>query len=330
MGYILDCKIKLIKSDYLIDTLYCGNAMFEKRQNMREEAFVQDCDLESLIEYKRIIIVSHPWLSLHHPDPHRIHLKLLVERGGDGSKPLERGCGIFFDYSCLWQVPRGTNQEQEFRTSLKNMHILYAHDYTKVVRLEEVPDWAESSKKYMERGWCSTEARWSGMKNRTLTYRAGDAVDGGTTDEILTPMTPREYLAALVNLHFTSKRSDFIKVAKCYEMVFEAKAHKQESLCMKVDRVRNFKQFRPFLDAALYYTKLKIVEIDISKSKSFEGDDVMGLFADEIQWVTVLNRISPPLQEIIWKTVPGKQSEFKPLIAKLCGMCFKSVKLTML
>lgn len=304
LEYFEASNIKLIKSDFIIDQLYPGTA-FQKRQDMEKipGAFWQTHELESLIRQKKVIVISHPWLSKHHPDPDCRHLKLLVERGGgDGRVPLENGWGVFLDYSCLWQAPRKEEEQNEFITSLNDMHTLYAHDYTKVVRLEVVPEGVESSAKYLDRGWCATEAHWAAMKSVTNSYRAGfEIVPGGTSDETMVPMTPKEFLAKLIKLHFTSRRTDFVKVAKLYERVFEAKVREQESLCLNVCKNNHLKQFRPLLNAIPFYTKLKIIEIDFSRS-DFPMETIMGIIQEYLAelelWQTKLSQISPPVQEL--------------------------------
>merc|ERR1719428_2278005 len=98
--------------------------------------------------------------------------------------------------------PRTDAQETVFRSALKNMHVLYAHDHTLVLRLEApIPETARNPTPYNIRGWCVFEKRVSSMKSITTN---AVSLATATTDLTLAPTAPGDFREELKNLKFTN------------------------------------------------------------------------------------------------------------------------------
>ncbi|CAE7279343.1 unnamed protein product [Symbiodinium natans] len=73
---------------------------------------------------------------MQHPDPWRSQLDNIVD--AYRPKQLDSLVWIFLDYVSLHQYRRDPDQESLFRRTLRDMHILYAHEAIEVHRIEEL------------------------------------------------------------------------------------------------------------------------------------------------------------------------------------------------
>lgn len=105
-------------------------------------------------------VISYPWLSKDHPDPNGVHLKKLAELF---MTFYYIKAHVFIDYCCLSQKDRTKEEDEQFNAALRNMHVLYTHDWTQVVRLDgHLPNIVINQ--YQDRGWCYFEQLVSQMK----------------------------------------------------------------------------------------------------------------------------------------------------------------------
>ena len=117
-----------------------------------------------------IVVVSYPWLSKGHPDPHGDHLSALLpafkalvklcDENGPGST-----FGVLWDFLSLPQrgYTSGYNAQLDDRTAeqlarfsagLQTMNHWYGHPYTTVILLNVPPPiTAETQTPYEKRGW---------------------------------------------------------------------------------------------------------------------------------------------------------------------------------
>ena len=147
-----------------------------------------------------ICSVSHAWESREHPDPCAHQLKCLVDVVALFDAAYFSDVWLFYDYVSLFQFKRESDAEEEsFRRSMQDMHVLYAHECTRTFRIENLtPDdvWEAASKNseyrvrvydarsavvrdrplkelvanrvpYGTRGWCKAEVEWSSARSRS-------------------------------------------------------------------------------------------------------------------------------------------------------------------
>ena len=83
---------------------------------------------------------------------------------------------------------------------LGNMEMLYAHEQTRVLLMDDpIDEGAESSMEYYERGWTFFESEAARLKkSSTFAHRS-------TARENLPPLTPRDFCDELAKKTFTSK-----------------------------------------------------------------------------------------------------------------------------
>lgn len=156
------------------------------RQAMPKEAFVS---FDTLVEQTYIdrfcgslpiVALSYMWLTPHHPDPDGATLRLVGEALTDRALN-KRGIGVFWDFASLYQKPRTEEQDQLFRQGLQALALLYAHRFTYVFKVTELPfknkEKQEDSKEqhegifpdnhthrgYYDRGWPFVESCWAGL-----------------------------------------------------------------------------------------------------------------------------------------------------------------------
>ncbi|CAE7340284.1 NLRC3 [Symbiodinium sp. CCMP2456] len=147
-----------------------------------------------------ICSVSHAWESREHPDPCAHQLKCLVDVVSLFDAAYFSDIWLFYDYVSLFQFERELAAEEEsFRRSMQDTHVLYAHQCTRTFRIESLtPDdvWEAASKNseyrvrvydaasdsvrermlkelvanrvlYGTRGWGKAEVEWSSARSRS-------------------------------------------------------------------------------------------------------------------------------------------------------------------
>ena len=213
-------------------------------------------DVKDGISTKRIHVISHAWESCEHADP--FHFQI-----GRVAKGVKKDDWIFYDFISLYQFLR-TDEQQEvsFRRAMGNMNLLYCHEHTVTLRIEDLTPaeiQTESKQKtckvyhvasascaevrvenlklnatpYLERGWCAAEMQWSQSRSSTDSFwRLSDAgLD--LLEAKRAPMPPDLFLALAKEgkLRFTH-RSDLDPVLALQEKFFLQKASTCESLSM--------------------------------------------------------------------------------------------------
>ena len=205
--------------------------------------------------------VSHSWESQQHPDPCCFQLEKLVSCVALYDAAYFSEIWIFYDYISLFQFERQTPEEEEsFRRSMANMHVMYAHEHCLTFRLECLtPDdfWLNNSEQkvpvyhvpsksiqtiplrellhnpipYKMRGWCLAEIEWSSAKSATKKNQQIDAVqiESGASFRGKVPMAPKEFEKHMANSKFTH-RHDAPQVIKLQEKIF----HEKVTVCEEV------------------------------------------------------------------------------------------------
>ena len=200
-------------------------------------------------EIGRIVSVSHVWEAREHPDPYGFQLQKLATSG----KLRGQDC-LFVDYVSLFQFKRlDETQEESFRRAMKNMHVLYAHEHTRTLRVESLTpegrikdawchgelvevydlrsghvkpvlaaDLIQNRTAYHQRGWCVAELQWSSTRSES---NRSQEVDSSESDQAgVAPMDPDTFRATVGDTLKFTHRSDADAVMQLQRRVFEEKA----------------------------------------------------------------------------------------------------------
>lgn len=243
---------------------------------------------------------------MEHPDPYGHQLSILAS-------DICASDWYFIDYMSIYQYERNAKQEQCFQLAMKNMHVLYAHDFTATFRIEELtpPEIKERKRSrkvtiyhertrlveqvpvtelqaclvlYTQRGWCQAEVQWSLTRSLPacwlLPHPRGLAYIGRA------PMAPETFKQRVDVKEFRfTHRSDLEDVVRLQKEVFLEKAAKVLELVLtKLPE----SEFSVLADALPYYTRLDHLVIKDSKM----GLDGAKAFAQAVQTNLVLKRVS--------------------------------------
>ncbi len=246
------------------------------------------------------LVVSHPWWAIEHPDPEGQQLgwicsyweKDVRDCEGD-SHPNERSHNrpVFIDYCCLPQIgmipipaniPRTAEEETRFRDCLRNMHVPYTHDMTKVLRLDYTPppgtmerilakNFRKNDTAYEVRGWCFFERKVSEMKifsTRSISAQESEA----SANKVVTLLHPDDFNTALEKKRFTSKKADPDVVRKLYKKVFSARTQVATRLKLETASKESFTSLWKALPA---YKNLEELIIQESEFGDSEAENVL-------------------------------------------------------
>lgn len=128
---------------------------------------------------RKIVVLSHMWLSAEHPDPLCTTLQLVVKALSHLMEEFRGNFGVFWDYASLHQH-RGRSREdrrsdaetEKFEKGLDVIPSLFMCPDTLVFQVTELPDIAgfemsgQSAVRYEQRGWPFSEQSWSSLAKR--------------------------------------------------------------------------------------------------------------------------------------------------------------------
>ncbi|CAE7466534.1 Nlrc3, partial [Symbiodinium necroappetens] len=263
--YLNDANIRLVRAEYLYELLK-SKSLLPRRQEAEEWGLVTHAEVRAWADGTRdamICSVSHAWESREHPDPCAHQLKCLVDVVSLFDAAYFSDVWLFYDYVSLFQFKRESDAEEEsFRRSMQDMHVLYAHECTRTFRIENLtPDdvWEAASKNseyrvrvydarsavvrdrplkelvanrvlYRTRGWCKAEVEWSSARSHSEHNHWIDAPESQTFEpELLgkVPMAPEIFEKDMDSAAFTH-RSDAEEVKKLQFKVFLQKVSECE------------------------------------------------------------------------------------------------------
>jgi len=200
--YLEHANIRLVRAEYLYE-LAKSKGTLPRRQEAEEWGLVCHEEVRAWAAGTRdamICSVSHAWESREHPDPCGSQLKRLVDVVSLFDAAYFSDIWLFYDYVSLFQFKReGQAEEESFRRSMQDMHVLYAHQCTRTFHIEsltpndvwnaalanseyrvKVYDAASASVRdrplkelvanrelYRNRGWCKAEVEWSSARSRS-------------------------------------------------------------------------------------------------------------------------------------------------------------------
>jgi hypothetical protein len=130
--------VKCLKLQYFDE---CSE--FTRFQDIPKEFFIST----NAVNY----FVSHQWESINHPDPTKRQFNRLRRYFENTPKTERESTGVWYDYSCIPQRDtngeRSSNEEKEFQSQLKLMHLLPMTMPTVIMCDED----------YLDRSWCCFE-----------------------------------------------------------------------------------------------------------------------------------------------------------------------------
>ena len=207
-------------------------------------------------EIGRIVSVSAMWEAREHPDPYGYQLQKLAT-----SEKLRGQDALYIAYVSLFQFKRlQPAHEESFRRARRNLHVLFAHEWTRTLRIESltpeervreawcnqehvqvyhVPsgcvrpvlaaELVQNRTPHHRRGWCVAELQWSSTRYTTGLSEEVDSVEGDVSG--VAPMDPETFRATVGpnTLKFTH-RSDEDVVLQLQKRVFEEKAARCRAL----------------------------------------------------------------------------------------------------
>ena len=240
-----------------------------------------------------ICSVSHAWESREHPDPCAHQLKCLVDVVSLFDAAYFSDVWLFYDYVSLFQFKRESHAEEEsFRRSMQDMHVLYAHQCTRTFRIENLtPDdvWEAAKNNseyrvrvydserasvrdrplkelvanrapYRNRGWCKAEVEWSSARSHSEQNRWIDAPESQHRGQELlgkVPMAPEIFAEEMDSAAFTH-RSDAAEVKKLQFKVFLQKVCEcKEALFERLPEG----QLGRLAKALPYFKKLRVLRL---------------------------------------------------------------------
>ena len=104
-----------------------------------------------------LFAASYRWLEPSHPDKAGHHLRVIsrvLQKYGGGKGKL---AALFWDFPCLPQEPRTTEEDDLFRRGLGFLNILYGHNLTTIIQQMWLPAGFEGPS-YEQSGWCTYES----------------------------------------------------------------------------------------------------------------------------------------------------------------------------
>ena len=248
-----EADIRLVRGEFLLELHQKSETMI-RRQELETQhgraALVCQKELRDWSAGRikcQICSVSHCWESKEHPDPFGYQLAILAAH-------IHAADWFFIDYMSLYQYGRRTDEQYRcFQLAMKHMHVLYAHDFTSTLRIEDltpedvqermaskmvtiyyaptdsvqpvpVKELKANATSYFDRGWCQAEVQWS--LNRSIpasSYRIPQRPDHELTGRA--PMAPKTFQERVEAKTFKfTHRSDLKDVLALQESVFLEKA----------------------------------------------------------------------------------------------------------
>ena len=185
-----EADIRLVRGKFLLELHQKSETMIRRQELETQHGHVALVSQEELRDWgagrirPQICSVSHCWESREHPDPFGYQLAILAAH-------IHAADWFFIDYMSLYQYGRRTDEQYRcFQLAMKHMHVLYAHEFTSTLRIEDltpedvqermaskmvtiyyeptdsvqpvlVTELKANATSYFDRGWCQAEVQWS-------------------------------------------------------------------------------------------------------------------------------------------------------------------------
>ena len=286
-----EADIRLVRGEFLLKLHQKSETMIRRQELETQHGHAALVSQEELRDWSagrikpQICSVSHCWESREHPDPFGYQLAILAAH-------IHAADWFFIDYMSLYQYGRRTDEQYRcFQLAMKHMHVLYAHEFTSTLRIEDltpedvqermaskmvtiyyeptdsvqpvpITELKANATSYFDRGWCQAEVQWSLSRSLPASsYRIPQRPHHELTGRApMAPMTFQERVEAKT-FKFTH-RSDLTDVLALQESVFLEKAAACGELVVERLPATEF----PILATALpYYISLEHLVVQQSE-----------------------------------------------------------------
>ena len=257
--FLDEADIRLVRAEYLWHLVESKKKAPARRQEAEKVGFTLDgsrygchVDKDEVEQWGAgevealVCSVSHCWESKEHADPTGYQIKVLASAAALYAAAYGHSVWLFLDFLSLHQFKR-TSEEQEanFRKARANMHILYAHECTITLRIENLaPDssWDSgkvcvyqkgddgvkdlrpqrldrNSTEYRQRGWCQSELSWSCMRSTMPSCHQVDShLNPGESVNLHVAEAPQEFLHRMreEQIEFTHRQDSDLGFARVW------------------------------------------------------------------------------------------------------------------
>lgn len=286
-----EADIRLVRGEFLLKLHQKSETMIRRQELETQHGHAALVSQEELRDWSagrikpQICSVSHCWESREHPDPFGYQLAILAAH-------IHAADWFFIDYMSLYQYGRRTDEQYRcFQLAMKHMHVLYAHEFTSTLRIEDltpedvqermaskmvtiyyeptdsvqpvpITELKANATSYFDRGWCQAEVQWSLSRSLPASsYRIPQRPDHELTGRA--PMAPKTFQERVEAKTFKfTHRSDLTDVLALQESVFLEKAAACGELVVERLPAMEF----PILATALpYYISLEHLVVQQSE-----------------------------------------------------------------
>ena len=286
-----EADIRLVRGEFLLKLHQKSETMIRRQELEAQHGHAALVSQEELRDWSagrikpQICSVSHCWESREHPDPFGYQLAILAAH-------IHAADWFFIDYMSLYQYGRRTDEQYRcFQLAMKHMHVLYAHEFTSTLRIEDltpedvqermaskmvtiyyeptdsvqpvpITELKANATSYFDRGWCQAEVQWSLSRSLPASsYRIPQRPDHELTGRA--PMAPKTFQERVEAKTFKfTHRSDLTDVLALQESVFLEKAAACGELVVERLPATEF----PILATALpYYISLEHLVVQQSE-----------------------------------------------------------------
>lgn len=286
-----EADIRLVRGEFLLKLHQKSETMIRRQELETQHGHIALVSQEELRDWSagrikpQICSVSHCWESREHPDPFGYQLAILAAH-------IHAADWFFIDYMSLYQYGRRTDEQYRcFQLAMKHMHVLYAHEFTSTLRIEDltpesfkermaskmvtiyyeptdsvqpvpITELKANATSYFDRGWCQAEVQWSLSRSLlAASYRIPQRPDHELTGRA--PMAPKTFQERVEAKTFKfTHRSDLTDVLALQESVFLEKAAACGELVVERLPATEF----PILATALpYYISLEHLVVQQSE-----------------------------------------------------------------
>lgn len=286
-----EADIRLVRGEFLLKLHQKSETMIRRQELETQHGHAALVSQKELRDWSagrikpQICSVSHCWESREHPDPFGYQLAILADY-------IHVADWFFIDYMSLYQYGRRTDEQYRcFQLAMKHMHVLYAHEFTSTLRIEDltpesfkermaskmvtiyyeptdsvqpvpITELKANATSYFDRGWCQAEVQWSLSRSLPASsYRIPQRPDHELTGRA--PMAPKTFQERVEAKTFKfTHRSDLTDVLALQESVFLEKAAACGELVVERLPAMEF----PILATALpYYISLEHLVVQQSE-----------------------------------------------------------------
>ena len=246
---LYDGSVVLLRGSWLVEQCRSGGVL-PRRQELPPDATWNPEELWCAYQSwssgppPKIMVVSHRWMSLEHPDPDGGQLQTLATALAHSHEAEGRGrdTAVFYDWCSLCQQPYGFEEYDLYERATTHLDLWFMHERTHVLLLSYTPPHVMD---YLQRGWPCLEVAltrlrppasaravfelgldgradaWSTTSSLGKVELTGDDEDWWERPTIPgVPLPPTVFSEELQQKHFALGATDRIRAFRIYERAF--------------------------------------------------------------------------------------------------------------